>query len=112
MRDAPGPLKSSAKAASLLFSAVRQVFDLRLVDVIRPGEPQLMLEPVGQLLRRVVPARAQQLIAGRDLDQDREVASWRNRHADERKRQIQDVIPLFAQAEPVVVAPRLPPFEL
>src|SRR5687767_13704257 len=57
-------------------------------------------------------ARAEQLIARRDFDEDGEVTPGRNGHTDEWQRQIQDVVPFFVETEPVVVTPRFPSLEL
>ena len=55
------------------------------LDVGRPARlAELRVEALGEPLRGVVAAVAQQLVARRDLDQDREIASRRDRHPHHR----------------------------
>ena len=63
-----------------------------------PGPPpqrrpsKLLLEPLGERARRMMAARPQQLIARRDLHEDRDVAARRDRHPDERHAQAEDLV--------------------
>ena len=57
-------------------------------------------------------ARAEQLIARGDFNQDRNVAPWRDRHSNQRHSKTEDLVGRVVEAEPLVFARRIPPFEL
>ena len=57
-------------------------------------------------------AGAQELVARGDFDEDGDIASWSQRHADERDAQSQNLEEDVVQAEALVGAGRVPPFEL
>jgi hypothetical protein len=60
----------------------------------------------------VVTARPEQLVARRDFDEDRNVAAGRHRHADQRHAQPEDLVEHIVQPKPLVLARRIPSFEL
>ena len=64
------------------------------------------------IARRVMAARAQQLVARRDFDQNRDVPAGRDRHPHERHAQPENLVELVVEAEPFVLARRVPSFEL
>ena len=57
-------------------------------------------------------ARPQQLVARGDFDQDRDVAARRHRHPDHRDPHAEHVVARIVESEPIVLAARLPAFEL
>ncbi len=60
----------------------------------------------------MVPPGAQQLVARRDLHEDGDVPARGDRHPDHRNGHAEDLEPLLVETQPVVLAARLPPFEL
>ena len=93
-----------------LASGICHVLDLR-----RAGAPvsfKLFLHLLRELLRGVAAELLEEMIAGRDLDEDREVAAERHRHPDERHRDLEDRVGRLVDAEPLVGAALDPGFEL
>ena len=74
---------------------------------VRPGR----IEPRNQLARGVDAAHAQQLIAGGNFDEDRQVASRVRPDADQRP-SIQAARTCFIQTEAIVLPAFIPPIEL
>ncbi len=57
-------------------------------------------------------ARAEQLVAGRDLDEDRDIPSRRDRHPDQRHAQPEDLVVVVVESQALVFAGRVPPLEM
>src|SRR5258706_16095099 len=63
--------------------------------------PECRLEALGERARRVVTARFQQLVARGDLDEDRDIPSGSDGHAQQRHPQPEGVVEVVAQAGPL-----------
>ena len=72
----------------------------------------LLVDAARELLGRVVALRLQELVAGRDLDQQREVAARGDGQAQERQLAVEDRVGLAVEPEPVVLLGGIPPLEL
>ena len=107
--DAPAPLRR--RAATRHHAALRARRPRRRRRRV-VGLAQLLLEPRREIARRVQAARPQQLIAGRHLDEDREVAPGRHRHVDERHLHAEQLVDVLVEPEAVVLARRIPALEL
>src|SRR5207244_8013379 len=71
-----------------------------------------LIEPFGQLARRVMAARAQELIPRGHFHEDRDASSGRDGHADEGDPQSEDLVELDVEAQALVLARGVPAFEL
>src|SRR5262245_56132240 len=74
--------------------------------------PKRALEALGERARGVVATRLQQLIARGDFDEDGDVTSRRDGHPDQRNPQTKDFVEAVVEAEPFVLARRIPAFQL
>src|SRR5438067_6351398 len=69
-----------------------------------------LLEAVGERARRMMAAAAQELIARGDFDEDGDVPAGRDRHADERDPEAENLVERIVEPEPFVLTRRIPAF--
>src|SRR6476646_9067308 len=84
--------------------------DVRINIDRRKLEPAVdaLDEPAGG----VVPARSEQLVSSRDLDEDCDVPAGRDRHPYHRYADSEQFVEIVVDAKPIVLPARLPSFQL
>src|SRR6476469_3169721 len=74
------------------------------------------VDGVAQAIREdasgVMPASPQQLVSGRDFNEDGDVPTGCDRHSDERHLYAEQLEELIVEPEPLVFPSRIPPFEV
>ena len=110
----PGRFTALPQARALLprRPAARGVAARRPPPATAARVAERLLEPRRKLARRMMAARAQQLVSRRDLDENGNAPPRRNRHADHRHAQAQNLEKLVVQPEPFVLARGIPSFQL
>src|SRR4030095_13491047 len=73
---------------------------------------QLLVESIHEISRRIEPARAQQLVPRRYLDERRQISTGRHRHAHERHLHTEQLVHGLVETETVVFSMPVPAFEL
>ena len=108
--SAGGRLVAAAVAGSQAPSVIEIII---VVDVLwRVAGAQLRFESRGEGARGVDPASLEQLIAGGDFHQDRQIAAGRHRHPNQRDAQPQEIEERVVEPQAIVFAMRFPAFEL
>ncbi len=110
-----GPRRAGAEPRpAALHAAPSAVEVVAVVGVFEAGADALepLVERVDEVAGGVDAAGPQQLVARRHLDQDRDAAARRHRHRHLGNLQAEQVVVGVVEAEPVVVAGRVPALQL
>src|SRR5262249_49093179 len=75
------------------------------------SDPCDFVDLSGELGAGVVALAAQQEIPGSDLDQDRDIPAWGNRHSNQRQIDPQNFVAVLIQTQPVIFNVVLPAFQ-